>query len=115
MKGTMLVISPAGSIHASPLHDAPTLEQLRAGVGGHIELVPMFDSVEHHGAVHDCIAYCNEEGKLEERPPNHRATMMWDRALIRRHPGAVERRREHDFLIGHVVVLYGDEEFMNEQ
>jgi hypothetical protein len=44
MNGTMLVISPTGSVKTSPLHAPPELERLQEEVGGgFIELVPRFD------------------------------------------------------------------------
>lgn len=115
MKGYMEIISPNGSIHTTKLDAPPTLEQLHDGVGGYIELVPMFDTIVHGGEVHECIAYCNEEGKLHGLPVNHHATKLWDSALRRRHPGAEERRREHDYLVGSIVILYGDKAFMDAQ
>jgi hypothetical protein len=116
MKGTMMTISPTGSIHTTHLDAEPELQQLREGVGGDIELVPMFDNIERDGEVHECIAYCNEMGKLDGLPFNMYATALWDRALMRRHPAAADkRRRGADYLVGSIVVLYGDKAFMEAQ
>jgi hypothetical protein len=86
-----------------------TLEFLQKSVGGYIELIPHFDTIEHDGQVVPCFAYCNEEGKLEGLLGNGPITKMWN--------AAIERQGYHndrgDFLVGSVVIIVGDGEFLN--
>jgi hypothetical protein len=104
---------------------APTLKFLQTAVGGHIELVPYFTTVyvkTPELTLVDCIAYCNEEGKLKGLEVNGIATVLWDRALKRHRnsdgelmfPGGLIAADGgvKDMLFGPVVVLYGDAEFM---
>lgn len=106
------------------LNEPPTLQLMRDAVGGDLELVPGFDAI---GADHRrCVAFCNEHGKLDYRhqpdaPPyqlpfNLVATLLWERALQAR--GTGQLRDAHgdwvDWLVGPVLVLYGDDEFMAE-
>jgi hypothetical protein len=73
-------------------------------VGGYIEKVPGFDVVSLDGENHDCFALCNEEGKLRGLPRNDAATQAWWFAVA---PNVLR-----DVLVGNVIVLYGDDEFM---
>lgn len=80
-------------IHYHPL----SLEFMQTAVGGSIEIIPGF--TRYMGK--DCVAFCNEEGKLRNLPVNQDATMEW--------------RWQHptpDILVGNVLVVTGDEEFM---
>jgi hypothetical protein len=112
MKGFGLIFCPDAGSGPGELHtfDAPVdLEFLQNAVGGYIELVPGFDRIGGRA----CVAFCNEHGKLHlELPFNRRATQLWEEALGRslRSPRGVWR----DFLVGPVLVLYGDDEFMAE-
>lgn len=73
----------------------PSLRRLQWIVGGSIEAVPHWTSFQGT----DCVAYCNEEGKLEHLPINHVATAAWHhQAGLLSHP---------DWLCGHVVVIVG--------
>lgn len=51
----------------------PSLSDLQKAVGGCIETIPMFTS--YRGK--PCVAYCNEEGKLNGLPFNFEATELW--------------------------------------
>lgn len=102
MKGTIAIIKTDGSIHFTYHTTAPTLEQLQAGVGGYIELVPMFDTFGGQS----CTAYCNENGKIDNLPYNEVATDAW-RAAVGQEIG--------DALYGDVVIVSGDNEFMESQ
>src|SRR4051812_12742777 len=99
MKGKMYVYKTNGEIEAHDLTAPPGLEALQAEVGGFIELIPRFN---HFGFM-PCIAYCNEEGKIHNLPMNAIATMLWHRAL---------GHQPNDVLVGNVVILFGDKEFM---
>jgi hypothetical protein len=82
----------------------PELEWLQGIVGGYIEGIPHWDRIEWCGASRPCIAFCNENGKLDGLPLNRTATREWY-AIV----GIVP-----DVLVGDVVVLFGDREFMRE-
>lgn len=105
MKGAVLAINADGTTDLTRLDDPVVLPHLRRIVGGHIEGVPMFDSVPVGGRVRRCVAFCNEEGKLKGLPVNIAATRLWWHA-VGRDPG--------DMLVGNVAVVWGDEEFMGE-
>lgn len=97
MKGTLYIIPADGEKAAEErkLTTFPSLEELQGLVGGYIERVPSFGSV-------DMIAYCNEEGKNNGLPINERATRLWKRF----------EPRVTDHLVGDVIFLSGDQEFM---
>jgi hypothetical protein len=103
MNGTMFVFEPGTDINVKriPLTAPPELKTLQKLVGGYIEVVPHFKTL--YGK--PCVAYCNEEGKLNGLPINHGATALWAAAL-----GASVKL--HDVLAGTVVVLTGDPEIL---
>jgi hypothetical protein len=106
MPGTMLIIEPGGSTRLSALERPPSLTQLQTAVGGYIEQVPGFGDIDHNGASHRCIAFCNEDGKRLRLPVNSVATGYWLAAMGLPYPPT-----RFDVLVGNVVVLYGDDEF----
>jgi hypothetical protein len=99
MKGRMFIIKTNGDISMQELVEAPTLDVLQKGVGGYIEKVPMFDTWDGK----TCVCFCNEEGKLNSLPLNQVATNAW----FHQNLGAIS-----DVLVGDVVILTGDTEFM---
>lgn len=101
MAGIMTIIKADGGLEKKALDTAPKLEALQAAVGGYIEVVPYFDTYLGQKAV----AYCNEDGKLKGLPVNEQATRFWGYALRPVMP-------LFDVLVGDVVVLTGDEEFL---
>lgn len=102
MNGTMTVVKVDGSMHTTSLDAAPTLEELQAAVGGSIETVPGFHNTPNGVPV---VVFCNEEGKLNHLAYNHAAQMMWVRVA--------PEYAKHDLLVGDVVILQGDTEFMD--
>jgi hypothetical protein len=70
----------------------PSLGRIRWVVGGFIEHVPLWDTIDGR----PCIVYCNEEGKINNLPVNIIATDMWWRAA---------RRNMNDVLCGHVICI----------
>lgn len=100
MKGKMIVIRADGSGDTTELTAVPKLETLQIAVGGYIETVPYFDTYE--GA--PCVAFCNEEGKLDGSRFNRDASNAWLKAM---HPST-----HGDVLFGDVVILQGDDAFM---
>jgi hypothetical protein len=107
MNGTMLIISPSGSVKTSPLHAVPDLERLQEEVGGSLEQVSRFDSITYRGTTYPCVAFCDEEGKLKGMRPNVRATASWQAALKRHGIGQID-----DVLCGNVIIIFGDRELM---
>jgi hypothetical protein len=121
MQGTMLVFLPTGrEPEIKKFSYAPGLDEVKAAIGGGwLEMVPRFETIEHEGELHKCVAFCDEEGKLDYRTSgksanapdaaNKWATVLWDQALRRGgHPGLVTPY----YLSGRVCVLFGDEQFM---
>lgn len=115
MRGTALLFKPGEPEpeifrFASP----PTLEFLQEAVGGYIEAVPHFDQIRHGEVIERCIVYCNENGKLDGLPFNAAATEAWDQAI----PPSLSLRSPDggwkDYLVGPVLVLFGDRQFMAE-
>jgi hypothetical protein len=111
MPGTMLIIHPDATapIQEVTCSAAPSGEALQKHVDGHIELVPYFTTITHAGRRHACAAFCSENGKLHGRPHNERANDLWDKALAHRGIG-----RSGDYLVGTIVVVYGDSGFMRK-
>lgn len=109
MKGTMLVIATDGSIQRRELTD-PTnlLPVLQKEVGGYIEVVPYFSRFLDESEMKRCVVLCNENGKLDGLPYNALATALWQDEL-RKLGGSID-----DVLVGPVLVIMGDKEFMDE-
>lgn len=90
-------------------------DELHAAVGGYFEVVPGFVTVAYGGTVLDCVAFCNENGKLDHLPINQLATITWARALRRVGEELYgEGNTPKDWLVGNVAVVFGDREFMRE-
>jgi hypothetical protein len=70
----------------------PSLVRIRKVVGGYIEMVPLWSTFLGD----PCVAYCNEEGKLEGLPINKTASISWYRNV---------GRHMNDILCGHVIVI----------
>ena len=74
MQGTIITLPSRGPPVGKTINESPTLERLKAAVGGgDIELVPGFDTIEYGGEIVPCIAFCDKESKLKSRPTNHDA------------------------------------------
>jgi len=103
MKGVLTII-PVGNaaVSSKELAAAPRLEDLQGGVGGDIEVVPLFTKYKGR----PCVAFCNEEGKLNGLPVNQVATAFW----YAQEPRFIGR----DILVGPVVIITGDRELMRE-
>lgn len=104
MKGQMIVITPESTpatVAKHQLTSAPELQELKKHVGGYIELVPGFSLFVTNEGIHPCIAYCNEDGRSMGLPLNQTASEMWA-DNDPRYP-----------LMGTIVILIGDQEFMN--
>lgn len=105
MQGTLIVIKADGNVETRELCGKPSLETLQGLVGGLIETVPLWDRYLHQGKLRDCVAFCDEEGKIKGRPVNSMATILW-RVSYSPMPAL------DDVLVGDVIILFGDDEFM---
>ena len=102
--------------------DDPPLALLQEAVDGWIEIVPFFQSVLIDGHTIDCVAYCNEEGKLAELPVNLPATQAWHRAMQRIVNADGGRAFPNglfgadgaplELLVGPIIVVAGDAAFL---
>lgn len=70
--GKITVIYENGETVSSPCSSLP-LHKLQEMVGGPIQPVPKFYKYERE----KCVAYCNEEGKLNGNKLNLQATHLW--------------------------------------
>jgi hypothetical protein len=117
MKGTLVILGTDGSIDRRDVESPTNLfRTLQKEVGGYIEMVPYFKSFYDEGEYKPCVAVCNEDGKLTGLPPNQLATAIWH-AVLRKDPTLVDlplAGGQLDSLVGPVVVVMGDEEFMDE-
>ena len=92
MSGTVIIFPHDRKARIFRATKHPSLQRLRKVVGGHIEMVPLWT---HYGG-HPCVAYCNEEGKLEGLPVNPVASIAWYRSV---------GRHMDDVLCGHVICI----------
>lgn len=128
MIGMMIIYDAGLALDAAPeitrLDQAPTLEVLRELIGGPLQAVPYFHSIMIDGSPRRCVAFCDEEGKISEKPMNRAATVQWgaavDRAIANTPKDSplaptplVEKGHWRDVLVGTVVILTGDKEFMD--
>jgi hypothetical protein len=98
----MYIIKPTDFTYAEGrvLTSQPTLDMLVFGVEGHIEIVPRFNKFGGR----PCIAFCNEEGKMQGKLPNHLAQILWEEN--------VGRIINEDQLVGNIVIIVADPAFL---
>ena len=117
------VVRAVGAVKVTYLSEPLRLKQLQEAVGGYIESVPLWNTYIHNGRPVSCVAYCNEEGKLNGLSLNAAATRDWSAAMLRivEEGEQVYPRgllgadgRPSDVLVGDIVVVVGDEEFMRD-
>ena len=106
MDGKTITYRAEGGAEASTHNSPPGLDFLQEQVGGYIESVPHLDKITIGQTKVEAMAFCNEEGKLRGLPVNEHATKMWADCL------GVAREDMQDVLVGDVVLVYGDPEFM---
>lgn len=121
MKGRLIIIDPASASLRGQLNQVvdidatPELEVLQRAVGGSIEGVPHWDSIEQDGARVPCVAFCNEDGKAEGLRTNDLATCEWEACLQTKGMTLMSRAAGGgllDYLVGPIVVITGDDELM---
>lgn len=102
MKGVLYIIRPHEvEKFIRELNAPPECDELQMLVEGYLEVVPFF-TVSFLGL--PCVAFCNEEGKLENKDVNTFATSIW-------HDQSPESKR--DYLVGNIVIVTGDDELMS--
>lgn len=121
MRGTMIILKPCdrSDVPEPELREfdrPPKLEELQAVVGGYLELVPRFKTFAYSSVVMDCVALCNEDGKRKQLPVNRAATLAWASALHRDGFELIDDKTHipKEWLVGNVIVIFGDREFMSE-
>jgi len=102
----MMIIPVEDPLITTSWSGVPALSVLRKALGGPLEHVPYWDRISVNGRTHPCVVFCNEEGKIHGLSVNDRANMLWYEVA--------PHMRRHDYLVGSIVVLWGDETFMRE-
>jgi uncharacterized protein DUF3846 len=97
----LIVIKPNAWCSMRPLDGPPELQELQEAVQGYLEAVPGFTAF----CGQPCVAFCNEEGKLQELPFNPLATLHWAMAVG-------EENLIDDVLVGPVVIITGPHAFL---
>lgn len=107
MKGQMHIIKPDATVDQIERRDLtapPGLDALQSVVEGYIEMVPLMLNFVTPDGLKPCVVYCNEDGRHMDLPPNKTANEMWAESdpMLAAYP-----------LVGTVVVLTGDQAFMD--
>lgn|SRR5262245_48813296 len=106
MEGMATIIKENGRIDVVKFKEPVKLGFLQTAVGGSIETVPYFSSYNRMR----CVAFCNEEGKLKKMEVNTEANKEW---LMARARAGMEPDLD-DILVGPIVIIQGDDEFMEK-
>lgn len=97
MNGTCVIIAADGTETSIEFDHAPTLAEMKSAINdGFVEMVPYFETFRGF----NCVAICDEEGKIKRLPINRKATQHWHQQV-----------RIADFLVGSIAIYYGDDEF----
>ena len=106
MQGIVHILFANGD-RSHTAHDLPPeLDTFQSYVGGFLEEIPGFVLYQDK----PCVAYANEDGDRLQLPVNSEATVLW-RKQGKFFP---DIRGQFPLLRGDVVVVTGDEEFMEE-
>ena len=99
MKGQLTILHARGKVVTTvrDLDAPPAIETLQRAVNGQIEAVLYFS--EYNGE--NCVAFCNEDGKLDGLSLNVLATML-----------AGPEFMANDVLFGDVAIVTGDDELL---
>ncbi len=98
----IIILSTHGTVLEENREHSPELSEMQGAVGGYIEAVPSFIRYENK----PCVAFCNENGKLEGLDVNLHATQLWW--------SQAPQFKEHDILVGDIVVIVADPEKLKE-
>lgn len=112
MKGTLFCYRPGQPYIREEITEVPSLARLQELVGGYIQVVPYFDWVFMDKKLQKCVAFCNEEGKLNGLEFNVAATMLWESSLSTQDMSLVRDGTLEDHLVGPIVIITGDDELL---
>lgn len=114
MEGYYIRLNTDGTQVVTPTEKSPDLDMMKSRIdGGYLELVPYFTLFEYEGELRRCVAFCDENGKMKNFNMNRRATTLWDRCLKQQGmPGLIRHGALQDFLVGPILIVFGDKEFM---
>lgn len=113
MHGHMTVVTEKGAFITTEYETfvmEDILADIREAVGGHIELIPYWDSYNSNRS----IAFCNEDGKNLGLQRNVTATALWDKILVTKNMTRFKDGVEIDYLVGSIAIMTGDDGFMTE-
>lgn len=100
MKGTITILTEDGGLITKSLNRAPTLKDINSPLkGGLIEVIPWFRQFRGK----PCVAFCDEEGKLKGLHLNTHADELWKEQL---------NGKTNDTLVGPIIIVQGDDDFM---
>lgn len=91
MKGHTIIIKVDGTLEEKDWDHMPPLDYYRQAVGGHIDTVPYWPKG---------VAFCHGEGKLLGFETNVAAQLIWG--------------HQFDVLVGNIIQITGDDEFMRQ-
>jgi len=109
VNGTLLVYRPRRRTpEMADFAVEPWRADIERAVGGRLETVPGFLSIEHLGIVRRCVAFADAEAKAKKAPLNVTATLLWDSALRRDFATSLLRPdgARKDALFGTVAALF---------
>lgn len=111
MRGSMFVFRPqAQECEQVNIEGRPELHLIKEKLdGATLECVPYFDQIKLDRKVYAAVAFCDDEHKQKQLPFNQFATALW-----RDCPSYQAHYITDDYLAGPVVVLIGDDEFMQD-
>lgn len=101
MRGIVHILFADGDRSRHPLDEPPPLEWFQGKVGGYLGRIPHLVQFEGN----KCIAFFNEEGGRLNLPINVEATQLWRRQV---------GNMDISLIRGDVIVVTGDQEFMEE-
>lgn len=76
MPGHLIIIPVDGRMQVQQIERRPDLKMLQKAVGGHIQLVPLFDCYVTAKGIQPCVAYCNANERGDQTV-NLQATERW--------------------------------------
>lgn len=80
-------------------------------IDGLLAPIPHFDSwIDASGALRPCVAYADEEAQLKGLDVNHIASAYWTYSILSRR--LTPRTDGTHLLLGPVVIVFGDADFM---
>lgn len=111
MIGSSIILRPNRPIefrtYTGPVRD----DHFSDTIDGLLEMVPHFDQwIDAEGKLRECVVYADQEAEMKGLEINHYASAIWN--YIADLKGIDYRLRRRRQLAGPVVIVFGDEEFM---